>query len=53
MRQFKDYIINNCNCRGSDYKDYILGSIRYRLLDKIIELFNLDETMLTENELFK
>ena len=53
MKQFKDYIINNCNCKGSDYEDYILVYISYRLLDKIIELFNLPETMLIENELFK
>jgi hypothetical protein len=53
MKQFKDYIINNCNCRGSDYRECNLGSISYRLLDKIIELFNLDETMLIENQLFK
>jgi hypothetical protein len=43
----KGYIINNC------YEDYILVYISYRLLDKIIELFNLDEIMLIENELFK
>jgi hypothetical protein len=49
----KGYIINNCNCKGSDYEDYILVYISYRLLDKIIELFNLDEIMLIENELFK
>jgi hypothetical protein len=52
MRQFRNNIIYNCNCIALDYKEYILDYISYRLLDKIIELFNLDETMLIENELF-
>jgi hypothetical protein len=52
MKQFRNYIIYNFKCRESDYKDYILVYISYRLLDKIIELCNLDETMLIENELF-
>jgi hypothetical protein len=52
MRQFKNYINYNCKCIKIDYKHYILVYISYRLLDKIIELFNLDETMLIENELF-
>ena len=53
MIQFKYYINYNCKCRTTDYKDYILVYIYYELLEEIIELFNLDETMLIENELFK
>jgi len=57
MKPFRNYIINNCNCNGTDYKDYILFYISYKLFDKIIELFNLiqlfnlDQTMLIENEI--
>jgi hypothetical protein len=57
MKPFRNYIINNCNCSGTDYKDYILVYISYKLFDKIIELFNLiqlfnlDQTMLIENEI--
>jgi hypothetical protein len=53
MGEIERYIIYNCNCKGSNYKDYFLTYISFILLDKIIELFNLDETMLIENELFK
>jgi hypothetical protein len=53
MKPFRDYIINNCNCRKSDYKNYILVYISNDLLYKIIELFNLDQTMLIENEIYK
>ena len=53
MKQFCNYIIYNCKCRASDYKKYILIYINYNLLDEIISLYNLDETMLIENELFK
>jgi hypothetical protein len=52
MGEIERYIINNCNCKGSDYREYNLGSISYLLLEEIIELFNLDETMLIENELY-
>jgi hypothetical protein len=51
MKKFRNYIIHNCNCTGTDYKNYILVYISYRLLDKIVFLFNLDETMLIENEI--
>lgn len=52
MRQFKYYISYNCKCRTTDYRECNLGSISNDLLDKIIELFNLDETMLIQNELY-
>ena len=57
MKPFRNYIIHNCNCRESDYKDYILVYISYKLFHEIIELFNLiqlfnlDQTMLIENEI--
>ena len=50
MKPFRNYIINNCNCRESDY---ILVYISNDLLDKFIELFNLDQIMLIENEIYK
>jgi len=52
MKQFRNYIIYNCNCTGTDYITYIFVYISNDLLDKIIELFNLDETMLIENEIY-
>ena len=51
MKKFRNYIIHNCNCISTDYKDYFLTYISFRLLDKIVFLFDLDETMLIENEL--
>jgi hypothetical protein len=53
MKEFQYYIIYICKCRGSDYRECNLGSISFILLDKIIELFNLDQTMLIENEIYK
>jgi hypothetical protein len=50
MKEFKYYINYNCNCRESDY---ILVYISNDLLDKFIELFNLDQIMLIENEIYK
>ena len=52
MKEFRDYIFNNCNCRSTDYKYYFLTYISFILLDKIVFLFDLDETMLIENELY-
>jgi hypothetical protein len=46
MKQFKYYIIYNCKCRLTDYKDHFLTYISFILLDKIVFLFDLDETML-------
>jgi hypothetical protein len=53
MKEFRNYIIHNCNCRGSDYKDYFLTNISFILLDKIVFLFDLDETMLIETMLIE
>ena len=52
MKQFRNYIIYNCNCRASDYADYFLTYINSKLFYEIVILFDLDETMLIENELF-
>ena len=53
MKGIKNYIINDCGCTKSHFREIFFKIINYLLLDKIIELFNLDEIMLIENELFK
>ena len=53
MKQFRDYIIYNCSCIATKYDDHFPTHINYTLFNKIIKLFDLDEIMLLEYELFK
>ncbi len=43
MKGIKNYIINDCGCTKSHFREIFFKIINYLLLDKIIELFNLDE----------
>jgi hypothetical protein len=62
MKQIKNYIINDCGCTKShfrdilvytiyDFKGYILVYISYTLLKQIIKNFNLEEIIFLEDEL--
>jgi hypothetical protein len=52
MKEFRNYIINNCNCKASDYKDYILVYISYILFYEITDIINLDGIRILKNELY-
>jgi hypothetical protein len=46
MKEFRNNTIDNCNSTSTDYKQYFLTYINYKLLQEIIKLFDLsiDET---------
>jgi hypothetical protein len=51
MKEFRNYIIHNCNCKASDYKDYILVYINYILFFEIIDIINLDEIRILKSSI--
>jgi hypothetical protein len=49
MKTFKGYIIYNCKFKESDYAEYFLIYINHKLLEKIKDLFDLNEIILLCN----
>jgi hypothetical protein len=43
MKQIRKYIINDCGCTKSDFREIFFKIIYYELLEEIINNLNLDE----------
>ena len=46
MEEIREYMFDNCNCKISDYKTYILVYISYRLLNQIQHNMSLSNEIL-------
>jgi hypothetical protein len=46
MEEIREYMFDNCNCKISDYKIFILTYISYRLLNQIQHNISLSNEIL-------
>jgi hypothetical protein len=51
MKEFRGDMFDNCNCKMTDYKNYIKVYLNYKLSNEIIILFDLYEIRDLDDEL--